>query len=224
MGQIVYTRIFGLSGDEAAQKLLAAVGHVDGNAFASIADWPGDKETARDEVTTAITNATPQGRRVEIDRSSGKVSARTPDERPTASAEVGNDAVLDNLCRKVGRRTERFLEGALSNQYAALRDVCEMLKDAIENGAREPLRLHDDFEQAVREIEVLIRVGNLPDIAQAPELAALRNDLRNGVADLRRVFRHWPRWQSTAALPMCGVSPKRSRKHWKGRSTRSRKS
>ncbi len=42
--------------------------------------------------------------------------------------------------------------------------------------------------QALREIDGLIRVGDLPDTAKAPELAALRRDLRNGIADLRRVY------------------------------------
>ena len=120
-----------------------------------------------------------------MEHSTGNVASRPTPQRTEAPGEITNTAVVDNLRRKLQRHLDRFADRP---PQFRLDSVLDTVRGAVEAGNDQPEIVHDDCEEALLDMHALIRVGDLPELDKAPELAALDRDLNRAVSDLREVY------------------------------------
>lgn len=122
-----------------------------------------------------LVKATPYAERIEVNPETGKL-------RSTPST-LNNENLYQVALNKVRDALDDLKdEGTLPQHCNALEPIDRKLTRTLERYSENSQRVHDDFLSAAKEVDRLLEIG---EVANEPEVQALRTDLITGSDDIR---------------------------------------
>ena len=141
--------------------------------------WTAGAEAVAGEIAKIeakyLAKATPYAERIEVNPETGKLHSIPTSLENQNLYETALDKVRDAL-------DDLKQDGALPQHCNALAPIDKKLGRTLGRYAGNPQRVHDDFLSAAREVDRLLEVG---EVANEPEVQALRTDLITGSDDIR---------------------------------------